>query len=68
MPNVNLVVLLDYCVSDFIIPGTRDWNVLLLQDLFDPEIVQFIGSIHLAQTISFDKWSWFLSPSGLFFC
>ncbi|GLT69946.1 hypothetical protein SLA2020_420550 [Shorea laevis] len=45
---------------------SRVWNTLLLHDLFDLATVHCIESIHLAQTVSFDKWQWVLSPSGIF--
>jgi hypothetical protein len=46
-PNVNLTDLPGFCVADLIIPCARVWNILLLQDLFDPFTVKCILSIHL---------------------
>ena len=66
IPNVNLVVLSDFSVADFILQGERAWNKPLLKDLFDPLSVQCILSIHLPVSPSFDKWSWALAPSSLF--
>lgn len=36
IPNVNLLELPTFCVADLMVPEARSWNVLLLQDLFDP--------------------------------
>jgi hypothetical protein len=36
IPNVNLLELPPFCVADLMVPEARSWNVLLLQDLFDP--------------------------------
>jgi hypothetical protein len=66
IPNVNLVRLPPYMVADLICPIRRTWNFLLLQDLFDPLMVQNIITIHLPVCGSFDKWVWAPSPSGNF--
>ena len=47
VPNVNLVKLPDFFVADLILPRERAWNKHLLEDLFDPLLVQCILSIHL---------------------
>lgn len=65
-PNVNLVDLHDFCVSNLILPHETAWNRMLLQDLFYPSLVECILNIHLSQLSSFDKWTWALSPFGLF--
>jgi hypothetical protein len=65
-PNVNLTDLPGFWVADLIIPGARVWNILLLQDLFDPFTVECILSIHLPFSRNFDKWFWAPSSSGIF--
>jgi hypothetical protein len=34
--NTNLQVLPDFCVDDLILPNAREWNKMLLMDLFYP--------------------------------
>jgi hypothetical protein len=65
-PNVNLLELPPFIVAELILPSVRYWNLQLLYDLFDPDSIQNILNIHIPQVISFDKWSWAPSPSGLF--
>ncbi|XP_062155308.1 uncharacterized protein LOC133863382 [Alnus glutinosa] len=65
-PNVNLTDLPGFWVADLIIPGARVWNILLLQDLFDPFTVECILSIHLPFSMNFDKWFWAPSSSSFF--
>jgi len=65
-PNVNLTDIPGFCVADLIIPGARVWNILLLQDLFDPFTVECIPSIHLPFSRNFDKWFWAPASSGIF--
>jgi hypothetical protein len=66
IPNVNLVRLPPYMVADLICPIRRTWNFLLLQDLFDPLMVQNIITIHLPVCGSFDKWVWAHLLQGIF--
>jgi DNA helicase HerA-like ATPase len=66
IPNVNLVELPDFSVEDLILPKERVWNKLLLEDLFDPLLIQCILSIHLPVCPTFDKWFWAPASSGLF--
>jgi len=66
MPNVNLLELPPFTVVELILPSARSWNSRLLYDLCDPDSIQNILNIHIPQVISFDKWSWAPSPSGLF--
>jgi hypothetical protein len=65
-PNVNLTDIPGFCVADLIIPGARVWNILLLQDLFDPFTVECILSIHLPFSMNFDKWFWAPASSSIF--
>lgn len=44
-PNVNLVDLHDFCVSNLILPHETAWNRMLLQDLFYPSLVECILNI-----------------------
>jgi hypothetical protein len=65
-PNVNLPDIPEFCVADLIIPSGRVWNKLLLQDIFDPFMVECILSIHLPFSRNFDKWFWASASSGIF--
>jgi hypothetical protein len=65
-PNVHLVELLDFFVANLLLASSQSWNVDLLHDLFDPQSVQNILSIHFPHTRFEDKWTWAPSPSSTF--
>jgi len=65
-PNLNLIDHPNFCLANLLLPNARVWNRLLLDDLFDSQLVQCILSIHLLQSFGIDRWILAPSISGLF--
>ena len=55
-----------YLVADLIDQDSRQWDRVLLSDLFEPATINRILSIHLSQQSVNDQVFWCLNPSGEF--
>lgn len=66
--NSNLVNTLpsEAVISDLMLPGTKQWNLRLIKDIFLEEEANLIAHIPISQLRRADKLVWNLTSNGLF--
>ncbi|KAM6593387.1 hypothetical protein CsatA_001090 [Cannabis sativa] len=62
----NHPALVNCKVSQLMQPGSRQWDLELIEDLFDSRDVELIKQVPLSVNLGSDSWFWNKDPTGFF--